>query len=316
MQQFVGVDIAKRTFHADVHGQVRAFSNDAAGAAELLELTSPESIYILEATGSYSRRLAEAIYSCERQVRLINPLSSRRFAQLQLRRVKNDRVDARLLTEYGSVSKEKPFVPASDDTTAARQHQTTIEQLIKQQTALQNQLEAILQWPTPAAEVVQALRSLLKQLGETIEGLRKSMRSRLDRAHPGMVKRVQSVPGFGQVNATLLVAATDGFTAFASAKNLVSYVGVCPNQYQSGTSVEGRTKISRLSNAVLRTKLYMGAMAAIRGDNEFSELFQRLSAAGKPRKLALIAVINKMLRVAYAVATSGTGYRRSAPADV
>lgn len=312
MQQFVGVDISKLTFHADVSGTIAEFRNDADGATALLAQTPPESIYILEATGSYSRRLAEAIYAADRQVRLINPLSSRRFAQLQLRRVKNDRVDARLLSEYGAVSKERPFVPAGDDTTAARQHQTTIDQLIKQETALHNQLEAILQWPNPAPEVVETLRALLAQIRAAIASLRKSMRARIEAAHPGMVERIQTIPGYGPVTSVLLVAATDGFRSFPSARNVVSYVGVCPNPYQSGTSVNGRTTITRLTSAVLRTKMYMAAMAAIRGDNEFANLFQRLTAAGKPRKLALIAVINKMLRVAYAVATTGTEHHPSA----
>jgi len=311
MQQFVGVDISKKVFHADLGGTVREFRNSSEGAAALLAQTSPQSIFILEATGSYSRRLAEAIHAADREVRLINPLSSRRFAQLQLKRVKTDQVDARLLSEYGAISKERPFVPAAADTTASRQHQTAIDQLIKQETALRNQLEAILQWPTPAPEVVEALEALLKQVKDTIERLRTSMLARIEKAHPGMVGRIRTIPGFGRVNSILLVSTTDGFNNFPTARHAASFVGVCPNPYQSGTSVKGVTSITQLGNAVVRTKLYMGAMAAVRGTNEFASLYKRMTAAGKPPKVALIAVVNKMLRIAYAVAKSGAVYSPS-----
>jgi len=309
MQHYIGIDIAKASFEADIHGSLKHFSNDAHGAAELVSATTAESIFIIEATGNYSARLAEALVSAERRVKLVNPLSARRFAQLRLKRTKTDRVDARLLSDYGAISTEPEFEPHSDGTNAARQHQTVIEQLQKQRTALKNHLEAIRQLPRPAQEVIEALQQSIAQLEQTIAELRNSMREHLESAHPGMLQRLESIAGYGPRIAGSLMAATDGFRRFTTAKQLVCYLGACPSQYTSGTSVQGRGTISRIGTSTVRTQLYMGAMAAIRSDNEFAALYKRLTERGKPPKVALMAVINKMLRVAFAVVKHGVDFQ-------
>lgn len=290
MQHYIGIDIAKASFEADIHGSLRHFSNDASGAASLIAATSGESIFIIEATGSYSVRLAEALYAAERRVKVINPLSARRFAQLRLKRTKTDRVDARLLSDYGAIASEAEFTPHSDATNAARQHQTVIEQLQKQRTALKNQLEAIRQLPRPSGEVIAALHQSIQQLEQTIDQLGNSMREHLESAHPGMLQQLQSIPGYGPRIAGSLVAATDGMLRFATAKQLVCYLGACPSQYQSGTSVQGRGAISRIGTSTVRTQLYMGALAAIRCDNEFGTLYRHLVERGKPPKVAFALV--------------------------
>lgn len=309
MQCYIGIDIAKASFEADIHGSLQHFSNDAKGAAALVSATQSESIFIIEATGNYSARLAEALVTAKRRVKLVNPVSARRFAQLRLQRTKTDRVDARLLSDYGAIASEPEFEPYSDGTNAARQHQSVIEQMQKQRTALKNQLEAIRQLPRPAQEVIAALQQSIAQLEQTIAALRQSMREHLESAHPGMLRRLQTLPGVGPQIAASLIAHSDGLRRFTTAKQLVCYLGACPSQYTSGTSVRGRGTISRIGTSTVRTQLYMGAMAAIRADNEFATLYKRLVERGKPSKVALMAVINKMIRVAFAIVKHGVDYQ-------
>jgi transposase len=315
MQHAIGIDIAKKSFQADINGKLHEFTNDASGSAALLSLTDQASVFIIEATGNYSWRLAESLYAAERRVKMINPLSARRFAQLRLKRSKTDQIDARLLSDYGTIAEEAEFTPLSDETNHARQHQTVIEQLQKQRTALRNQLEAIRQLPRPAEAVIDALEKSIKQLEQTIDQLRSSMRSCVELAHPGMAQRLETIPGIGRRISTALVTATDGFRQFHRAKQVVAYLGACPTQYESGTSVRGRGSISRIGSHAIRTQLYMGAMAAIRSDNEFGRYYRRLVARGKAPKVALMAVINKMLRVAFALATQNVDYHNQMADD-
>ena len=309
MQQYIGIDIAKLSFEADINGTIRRFGNDDQGAAKLLGSTTADSIYIIEATGNYSTRLAEALAGADRHVKLINPLSSRRFAQLRLRRTKSDRLDAQLLTQYGAIATERKFEPLSDDINAARQHQTVIEQLQKQRTALKNQLESLQQLPRPAHEVIAALKTSIAQLETTIAELQKSMQQRTEAAFPDMRRRLETIPGVGPAISVTLIVATAGFSRFETAKQLVSYLGACPSNFDSGTSVHGSGTISRIGNHAIRAKLYMGAMASIRSDNELGRFYRRLTEQGKPRKVALMAVINKMIRIAFALARSGNDFQ-------
>ena len=136
MQQAIGIDIAKKSFQADINGKLHEVTNDANGSQALLSLTDQTSVFIIEATGNYSWRLAEALYAAERRVKMINPLSARRFAQLRLKRSKTDQIDARLLSDYGAIAEEAEFTPLSDEINRARQHQTVIEQLQKQRTSI------------------------------------------------------------------------------------------------------------------------------------------------------------------------------------
>lgn len=309
MPTYIGIDIAKLSFEADIDGVIHHFKNNAAGAKALMKATGADSMYIIEATGNYSVSLAEALFADDRHVKLVNPLSAKRFAQMKLKRTKTDPIDAHLLSQYGAMSEEPEFEPTSDDANAAKQDQSVLESMKKIKTALQNQLEALRQLPRPSPEALKALRDEIKHVTLTMDKLSRKVRTRCQAAYPGMIERLETVPGIGPVISSSLVVATDGFARFEDPKQVVAYVGACPTQYQSGSSVRGHGPISRTCNPTVRTKCYMGALAAKRGKNEFQEFYQRKRAEGKPHKVAMMGVINKLLRVAFAVAKQSTDYQ-------
>lgn len=109
---------------------------------------------------------------------------------------------------------------------------------------------------------------------------------------------LSSVPGIGPVTASVLLAETQGFSGFKHVKQVTAYAGIAPAPFQSG-AYTGRTRISKVGNARLRQALYMAALQASRQAGVFKNLFDRLIAKNKPRKLALIAVARKILVVAF-----------------
>lgn len=101
---------------------------------------------------------------------------------------------------------------------------------------------------------------------------------------------------------------TDGFTKFETASQLCSYVGITPTIRQSGSSVRGRSRISKVGNKKLRNLLFLCSFSACKHNKACREIYDRIVNKGKSKKLALIAVSNKLLKQAFAIAKSGSPY--------
>ncbi|KKN68528.1 hypothetical protein LCGC14_0450190, partial [marine sediment metagenome] len=117
-----------------------------------------------------------------------------------------------------------------------------------------------------------------------------------------------SIPGIGIKTALFLVVITDGFAKFERASQLCSYVGITPTIRESGSSVRGRSRISKVGNKKLRNLLFLCAFNACKHNKGCREIYERIVAKGKSKKLALIAVANKLLKQAFAIAKSGLPY--------
>ena len=119
---------------------------------------------------------------------------------------------------------------------------------------------------------------------------------------------LKSIPGMGVKTALFLIVVTDGFTKFENASQLCSYVGITPTIRESGSSVKGRSRISKVGNKKLRNLLFLCAFSACKHNKACSEIYERIVGKGKSKKLALIAVSNKLLKQAFAIAKSGRAY--------
>ncbi len=111
-----------------------------------------------------------------------------------------------------------------------------------------------------------------------------------------------------QVLRLILIVLTDGFERFKSASELCSYSGLTPIIRQSGTSVNGRPRISKIGNKKLRNLLFMCSFNACKYNKACREVYERIVAKGKSKKLALMAVCNKLLKQSFAIAKSGLPY--------
>ncbi|ANH61031.1 transposase [Dokdonia donghaensis DSW-1] len=112
----------------------------------------------------------------------------------------------------------------------------------------------------------------------------------------------------GEKTALFLLVSTDGFTKFERAGQLCSYVGITPTIRESGSSVRGRSKISKVGNKKLRNLLFLCAFSACKYNRACREIYERIVAKGKSKKLDLIAVANKLLKQAFAIIKSGRPY--------
>jgi transposase len=312
---YIGIDIAKQSFDValplEKGYQLKKYPYETSGLAALLQQLPVESCCVMEATGPYYVRLATFLYEQGIAVAVINPLVIKRFSQMRLLRTKTDQADAKLIAAYGKLEKPALWQPAAAYITELQQESTVLEGLIKQRTALHNQLEAFNQLPHVSPQALQTLQTLLQTLQEQIEHLEKSMASKAQQNEAMALDNLTSIPGIGRKTAIALLIITQGFSRFENAKQLCAYVGISPRIYESGTSVKGKPKISKLGMGRLRALLYLCAWSACRYNQACKDLYERLLAKGKAKKLALIAVANKLLKQAFAIATKQVKYDNS-----
>lgn len=303
----VGVDISKQYFDVawgaeNGRFEQRRFCQDAEGFAELVRRTPAGSVYVMEATGVYYLRLASYLHAAGRRVAVLNPLVIRRYGQMKLLRAKTDRVDARLIAAYGETESYPLWQPAAPAISQLQQLASWLESLLQEQTRLKNQQEAWRQRPEASAFVGAAQAQRLAQLTDQIHACEQEMQQWVQCHYAGVYQRLLSIPGVGPKTAIQLIAVTDGFRRFDRVEALVSYVGLCPRVYTSGSSVQGSRHITKLGMGRLRQLLYLCSWTAQRCNQACARLHARLQAKGKPERVIKIAIAHKLLRQAFAVA--------------
>jgi transposase len=305
MKTWVGVDVSKATLDvcwfkegAPIHLKV---ANDMRGLKELATRLPQDSQVVMEATGAYYLRLAHFLLMRGTPLSVVNPLSIKRYAQMKLARAKTDKYDAALIAGYGA-SQEPALWSLPDSRILEMQQMVTLEeQLTVQRRALLNQDEAFSQSPFASKQAQRSIKALVKALDRELQRIEADLEA-LSLAHyPRIVEILCSIPGMGIKTAQALIVATRGFHEKTNGRNLCSYVGIAPRPHQSGTSVRGRGRISKMGSRGVRCKIYMCTLSAIRSNAACKVFYERLRKNGKPAKVALIAVAAKLLRQAAAM---------------
>jgi transposase len=313
---YVGIDISKETFDVAIeteNGYVHhKFSNDATGFKHLLKLMGKEPHWcVMEASGPYYLKLAWYLTKKEIPLSVVNPLVIRRFCQMRLVKTKTDKKDAAMIAAYGKTEKPQAWKAEEPYLIELKQMQAFLEQLNKSRTGFICQLEAFAQSPVMSKEVKKGIAKMIKSTEKQMEAVELQMETIIKEHHQQMFDQVKSIPGIGKKTGLLLVVISGGFTKFENAKQLSSYVGLSPRIFESGTSVKGRVRICKMGMSRIRAMLYVCSWSAIKCNKACRELYERLVTKGKSKRLALIAVANKLLKQAFAIATKGEFYKEN-----
>ena len=308
---YLGIDISKE--HIDVcnaaTSKVTKYPNTPQGWNTLLEDSEgTNNWFVMEATGPYFVGLAHWLADKDQRVSVINPLIIRRYGQLKLKRIKTDKADARLIADYGSKQYQDLMLwqPKSVTARSIRQLVALLEKTIKLQTIVKNQREAFSQDPEAATCALQLVEQELEFLNQQEKQINKELHKLAKAEYGQLLKSLQSIPGIGLKTAIILCVVTDGLTRFDSSQKLAAYVGICPSPYESGSSIKGKGHISKLGSALLRKTLYMCTLSGSQYNVGCKQMYERLTAVGKPNKLVRIAVANKLLRQAFVIGKSNS----------
>lgn len=307
--EIYGVDISKDVFDVmDTGGTHRQFSNTKKGFKELAKIASKGSLIVMEATGYYYYCLAQYLYNKGYSVSVVNPLSVKRFIQMKLSKIKTDKSDAKSICQYACMNQVVLYSGKDKNHSACLQLISLVEIYLKQSTQLKNKLHGEHTLGLPSKSVYHSLNRSLKSLQREIKALEERLIELVKEDQQSQLKDLKSIPGLGTKTAVLLIVLTNGFTKFESAKQLCCYAGITPTIRQSGSSIRGRSRISKMGNRKLRNLLFLCAFSACKHNKACREIYERIVAKGKSKKLALIAVSNKLLKQAFAIAKSGMPY--------
>lgn len=290
---YVGLDIAKDRLDYTVDGiRCDHVPNTAAGHTRLLEALRPLGPVrvVCEATGGYERAIVAALLAAHLEVCVVNPGRVRAFAHAEGLLAKTDRLDAQLLRRFGQ--RVQPRLHAPMDAAAI-----TLRELLDYRRQVSDQLVAVRNRLELAGPVLRVrLEGQVKFLGKELSEADRLIREHID--HDDTLRRkatrLRELQGAGPVLTATLLAYVPELGEIESPQ-LSALVGVAPFAHDSGRS--HRARHVRGGRGVVRHVLYMAAVCATRHNPVLAAFYARLVAAGKPKPVALVAVMRKMLHV-------------------
>ncbi|HLV52045.1 MAG TPA: IS110 family transposase, partial [Flavobacterium sp.] len=260
---FFGIDVSKDVFdvYCEGTGHTR-LKNDEKGFKSLLKTLPEIALVVMEATGYYHYRLAQFLHKNGVAVSVVNPLSVKRFIQMKLAKVKTDKSDAKAICEYAKVNKVPIYNALTDVQAECLQLFRLLDNYLKKRTATKNKLHGEETLGIPSKFAHQSLKRDLKHLDKEINALEQRVLLLVKQEQQHQLTLLKGIPGLGTKTALFLIVITDGFDKFETSGQLCSFVGITPTIRQSGSSVRGKSRISKVGNQKLRNLLFLCAFSA------------------------------------------------------
>jgi transposase len=316
----LGLDVAKENLDACLllptgKFKHRRFPNHPDGHAALLawlqQLGAPQVHACLEATGTYGQAIALFLHQQGQTVSVLNPKVVAHYAHSQLRRAKTDRVDAKLLAQYGEKEQPAPWTPPTaelQELQALVRRREALEQMRQME---RNRLAAA----THPAPVPASLEAHLGYLEEALQATEQAIREHLDQ-HPGLKKQAElllSIPGIGETTAVWLLAELGDVKRFRCARQVLAFAGLTPTKAESGQPPHGQERLCKIGSGRLRKALYFPALVALRWNPVVQEFGARLQGKGKHKMVVVGAAMSKLLQLAYGVLKSEKKFTAAYP---
>ena len=311
---YCGIDMSADTFDICMLKPEGDFvwqqlTNSTNGFKELLKLCSANYHFVMEATGAFHLPLCFFLHEKKCAYSVVNALQIKRYIQMNLERNKTDKKDAKHICMYGIERTPAQYKMPCQQYFECRTINNGIESLTADIVSYGNKIYAARKLKIESAVTIKCYQQILKTLKAELKKLKAELQVKLLLWNPELVKQVSSVKGIGNRATATLIVYTQAFAHTENYQQLISYAGLSPREYFSGKSIKGRVRISKIGGKQLRHILYMAALNAKKTNAACRALYDRLVLKGKNKKLALIAVCNKLLKQVFAVVKSGVLYK-------
>lgn len=324
----VGIDISKSTFTACicdskgsnslVYSDVRHFKNEKNGFNQLLRWvrkaskTDSELVFLMEATGIYYENLAHFLYKLKQTVHVVLPNTSKHYFLSLNVKTKTDEIDAKILSQFGVERCHKPWQAPNDTILELRNLTRYYVQLQEQKTALNNIKHSKEHAHHVQKFILKSNKNLIAQIDKQIIACKTKIEEQInnDENLKKKVKNLLSVKGVGLITVATIIAETLGFMHIRNRKQLASYAGYDVVQRESGTSIKGKTRISKKGNRYIRKSLYYPAMVACRYNPELKEKYQRIIAKKPSKMIGQVAIQRKLLLLMFTLWKNNTEYQQ------
>lgn len=316
MTTSVGIDVSKRTLDVVVligeSAKHRKVSNTRTGwkqlDAWLRELDVSEAHICMESTGIYAQGVSEYCYALGYTVSVVNPARTKAFADSMLSRNKTDKIDAQIIALFCDRMKPDAWQPLADDIAQLRAFTRMAANLESDRTRCISRLESTPEDSQIRYLIQQQLKLVEQQQVEVEAEIQRLIRDSASlRAKQDLIC---SIVGIGDKTAALLLSELPDVERFSSSREFVAFAGLSPQERKSGTSVRGRTKLSKKGVTRVRAALYYPAVTAIRWNPHLKPFAERLQARGKHNMAVIGAVMRKLLVLVYTILKSGQPYDR------
>ena len=311
----LGIDVAKAKLDCALRLESGKFrhkvvDNTPAGFKTLDDWLAKEGAAALqvcmEATGIYWEAVAEHLAARpETTVSVINPAQIKAFGASRMVRTKTDKVDAKLIAQFCAERTPEPWQAPTPAEKTLRALVLRLDALQTMRTQESNRLEVARE------SVAEGIAQHLKWLDDEIARISKAIRDHIDNDPTLRDKHrlLDSIPGLGERTTAVLLAFLAEPARFENARQAVAFAGLDPRQHESGSSVRGKPRLSKVGHGFLRKALYMPAMVALYR-TDWGKLFRdRLAAKGKPPMLIIGAMMRKLVQVSYGVLKSGQTFQ-------
>ncbi len=308
----LGIDISKLKFNLcliNSSGKLRhkVLPNTATGFEQLTEWLSKLGVQrvhaCLEATGTYGEALSLFLHEAGHTVSVVNPAAVKAFAGSRLSRTKTDRVDAELIARFCQAQAPPAWKPLPQEVRELQALMRRLESLVEMRVAEENRLSSGI----TVGPVRKSVEEHLSYLNEQIKRCEELIRNHIN-SHPTLKRQselLDSIPGIAETTAAHLLAEITDIKQYRSARQVAAYAGLVPRERQSGSSVRGRTRLSKIGNARLRRALYFPAITALRCSPFFQAWAEGLRERGKSKMSVIGAAMRKLVHLAYGVLKTG-----------
>ena len=257
--------------------------------------------FIMEATGIYHEALAYALHEAGAKVSVVNPAQMREHAKSLGTRTKTDKKDSWVIAHYGATQQPRLWQPEPDE---VRRLKALIARYEAVKQDIQRELNRLEKARIAQAsdEVVTSIETVHRQLEAERIRLQSLIDEHIDQ-HPQLKQDralLESIPGVGPIIAQYMVAVIRS-RSFTAASQCAAFLGLVPVQHDSGSSVHGRSHLSKAGNAQIRAKLYMAAIVAKRYNPDIKRQYDRLLRNGKSRMSAIGAAMRKLVQICFGV---------------
>ena len=326
VKQNVGVDIAKDDFkvcfyHLDQNGRMvikgtRTFKNTLAGFIAFMNWIEKKRIadlavrITMEATGVYYEHLVYFLDDNGYVASVVLPNQSKAYAKSLNLKTKTDKIDAKMLGQMGIERDLPQWQRASTKMRILKQLTRDRVSLLEEKTAISNKLHAINHSYESNKGVIKRMKQRIKLIAKQITQVEKEIEQTIqaDEVLLPKVTNICKVKGLGVVTVATIIAETNGFLIFNSRGQLVSYSGYDVIERESGTSIKGKTRISKKGNSHIRRALYFPAITMVKYEPQFKQLFERVLKRTGIKMKAYVAVQRKALLLIYALFKNDTPY--------
>jgi transposase len=313
-EAIVGIDVAKEKLDVALRlkpgkWKTKVVSNSRTGFEALRAWLAKHGVVrahvCMEATGVYWEAVAEDLADHGFAVSVVNPKQIKSTGEALGIRSKTDEIDAKLIGEFCAMRNPALWQPPSLSVRRLRALVARRDALLELHTAETNRLEV-----TSVADVRQSIQQTLIHLDQQIAQIEKQIRQDIDNdpTLKAQSKLLQSIPGVAQVTAAKLLSHYGGALRFGTSRQAVAYAGLDTRKYESGSSVRGKTRLSKKGHSDIRGGLYMPAVVAKNRTDWGKAFAQRLLNAGKPPMVVIGALMRKIVSIAYGVLKSGVPF--------